>query len=51
MEQFFFFFYGGLLQDKSISPIDDIYQLTSGEILKPTNNLILLWIGLFDILF
>ena len=37
--------YGGLLHHKSLSPIDDIYKLTSGEILRPTNNIILIWIS------
>ena len=49
INQFLVYHYGGLLHDKSISPIDEIYQLTSGEILQPTNNLILLWIGSWDI--
>jgi hypothetical protein len=42
---FLIYHYGGLLHEKSLSPIDDVYRLTSSEILKPTNNIILVWIS------
>ncbi|CAF1139632.1 unnamed protein product [Adineta steineri] len=40
---FLIYHYGGLLRDKSLSSIDDVYQLTSSKILNPTNNIILVW--------
>ncbi|CAF3428145.1 unnamed protein product [Rotaria socialis] len=40
---FLVYHYGGFLHDKSLSSIDDIYQLTSSDILKPMNNIILVW--------
>ncbi|CAF3088863.1 unnamed protein product [Rotaria sp. Silwood2] len=40
---FLVYHYGGLLRDKSLSPIGDVYQITSSEILKPMNNIILVW--------
>lgn len=40
---FLIYQYGGLLHDKSISSIDEIYHLSNSNILQPKNNIILVW--------
>ncbi|UJR29306.1 hypothetical protein I4U23_010520 [Adineta vaga] len=40
---FLIYHYGSLLHDKSISSINDVYQLTNTNLLQPKNNAILVW--------
>ena len=51
MRLFLIYYYGSLIHDKLLSSIDNVYQLMSSEILKPMNNIILVWISKLNICF